>query len=164
MTSPHARPTWDDTWLEVSGTISSRSRCSRSRVGAVVVDREGNLVAEGYNGPPPGFEAEGTCDNWCPRARDGKDAGTPHMTFCEALHAEQNAILRAGFARSRGGRIYVTKLPCLPCARFIAAAGIASVMYTSAPGDDPARTDSIIDYFDNLGIEVEARPNTKEST
>lgn len=47
---------------------------------------------------------------------------------CIALHAEQNAIIRAGL-EARGATLYITHPPCDGCARLIEGAGIVKVIY-----------------------------------
>lgn len=47
---------------------------------------------------------------------------------CIALHAEQNAILRAGL-ECRGATLYITDKPCDGCARLIEGSGIARVVF-----------------------------------
>src|SRR5262245_21931891 len=83
--------------------VAGRSRCVRSQVGCVVVDRSGRVVATGYNGPPAGWRPAGIaladelpepmrCDSFCPRALD-EQAQTVTYERCVAIHAELNALL-----------------------------------------------------------------------
>lgn len=66
---PEDRPTWDQTWLDQAEIIGRRSLCVRDRVGAVIVDRRNRPLVSAYNGPPSGFDHDGTpCVQWCPRA------------------------------------------------------------------------------------------------
>lgn len=77
------RPTWEKTWLGVADVVARRSLCSRSQVGAVIVDPRNRIVATGYNGPPAGFSPTGGrgndellalgCAHWCVRAQRGVD-------------------------------------------------------------------------------------------
>jgi len=43
---------------------------------------------------------------------------------CGSIHAETNALLRAGYDRAKGGTIYITGEPCLTCWKTILGAGI----------------------------------------
>lgn len=52
---------------------------------------------------------------------------------CTAIHAEANAIIRAGRDRCQGATIYVTRKPCDPCMRLILAAGIIRVIWPGMP-------------------------------
>lgn len=50
---------------------------------------------------------------------------------CIAIHAEQNAILRAGM-ECRDSAIFITDEPCDGCARLIEGAGIVQVIFPDA--------------------------------
>lgn len=45
-------------------------------------------------------------------------------TRCVAVHAEANALLYCDREDLAGATIYVTRAPCVPCSKLIAAAGI----------------------------------------
>lgn len=132
------RPTWDEYYSEIAYAVSLRADCTRRKVGAIVVlgDR---IVSTGYNGAPtgePGCLTAGAC----PRGRMSKADVAPGSSYdtgtgaCIALHAEQNAILRAG-RDTRGATLYLTDEPCDGCTRLIKGAGFARVVY---PGKEPS--------------------------
>lgn len=109
--------------------MAQRSTCSRRQVGAVLV-KDNRIVATGYNGSPPG---QGHCvDGACPRGRlsyDEVPAGADYNAFpCIAVHAEVNAIIRAGYSAARGGVLYVTDEPCQQCSNVIAASEVKVVV------------------------------------
>ncbi|WP_207203789.1 deoxycytidylate deaminase [Actinomyces minihominis] len=58
-------PTWDEYFLQIAHAVAARAKCTRRKVGAVIVlDRR--IIATGYNGAPPG---EVDClEGACPRA------------------------------------------------------------------------------------------------
>lgn len=111
--------------------MSQRSTCSRRQVGAVLVN-DNRIIATGYNGSPPGRPH--CVDGACPRGRlsyEEVPADADYNAFpCIAVHAEVNAILRAGYSAARGGTLYVTDKPCQQCSNVIAAVGIADVVVT----------------------------------
>lgn len=122
------RPTWDETFGKVAIVMSQRATCSRRKVGAVLV-KDNRIVATGYNGAPPG---RAHCiDGGCPRGKlsyDEVPAGADYNKHpCVAVHAEANALLRAGHALTKGATLYVTDEPCQQCHNMIAAAEIAKV-------------------------------------
>lgn len=130
MTDP--RPDWDTYYLGFAQAAAARADCTRRKVGAVIVlgDR---IVSSGYNGAPagkPGCLSAGAC----PRGRMSKTEVVPGSSYdtgsgaCIALHAEQNAILRAGL-HCRGATLYITDEPCDGCARFIEGSGIIRVVF-----------------------------------
>lgn len=130
MTGP--RPDWDAYYLGIAAAVAARADCTRRRVGALIVSGD-RIVSTGYNGAPagrPGCLSAGAC----PRGRSSNLEVQPGSSYdtgpgaCIALHAEQNAILRAGLD-ARGATIYCTDAPCDGCARLIEGAGIARVVH-----------------------------------
>jgi dCMP deaminase len=147
MTDP--RPDWNLFFLNGARWVASRGDCTRRQVGAMIIDPDTHDVIEpGYNGPPagePGCLSAGAC----PRGRHFhrspafcacgglwpcKDAVEPGSSYdtgpgrCIAIHAEANALLRAG-RRSRGAWMYLTEKPCDGCMKLIKGAGIVRVIW-----------------------------------
>lgn len=122
------RPSWDDTWLSVATVMAQRAACTRSQVGAVIVV-DNRQTWPGYNGVASGKTH--CTEGGCPRGKLSYEELPPGSAYdgCEGLHAEQNALLRAG-DRCVGGTIYVTREPCSWCWKNIRAAGIARVVWT----------------------------------
>jgi dCMP deaminase len=122
------RPEWDETFSKVAHIMSERSTCSRRKVGAVLV-RDNRIVATGYNGQPSGKTH--CVDGGCPRGKFTHDEIPKDADYnqfpCTAIHAEANAIIRAGHALTEGATIYVTELPCQQCSNLIEGAGIIRV-------------------------------------
>lgn len=50
-----ARESWDEYFMQVAQTISTRATCDRKRVGAVLV-RDKVILSSGYNGSIKGLE------------------------------------------------------------------------------------------------------------
>jgi len=127
-----SRPTWDEYYLGIATAVSVRADCTRRKVGALVV-RQQDIVSTGYNGAPsgdPGCLTEGAC----PRGRKSTNEVLPGSSYdtgpgaCIALHAEQNAIIRAG-DKCRGSILYLTAAPCDGCQRLIKGSGIYRVVW-----------------------------------
>lgn len=120
------RPDWDIYYLQIAEAVSERAECTRRKVGAVIV-RDQSIVGTGYNGAPAG---EPSClDGECPRATSSCPPGTGYgATGCVAIHAEANAIIRAGRERTLGATLYCTHEPCTLCTPLVAAAGIREVV------------------------------------
>lgn len=59
------RPTWDQYFLNIASLAATRSPCLRRQVGAVI-EKDHQVLAVGYNGPPAGFahcvEKEEPCE------------------------------------------------------------------------------------------------------
>lgn len=88
-------------------------------------------MGSGYNGPAQG---EPHCDEGgCPRGSlsYGECAMDSDYSNCTAVHAEANALIRAGFDRTNGGTLYVTRQPCPQCGPLVKAAGIERVVVCS---------------------------------
>jgi dCMP deaminase len=91
------------------------------------------VEGHGYNGAPagePGCLTMGAC----PRGQMSTSDILPGSSYdtgagaCIALHAEQNAIIRAG-KNCRGATLYLTDAPCDGCSRLIKGSGIARVVW-----------------------------------
>jgi len=129
------RVPWDQTLLSMCRLLADcRADCRRSRHAAIVFDEETrDIISLGYNGLASGA---GSClDGDCPRGRMSKTeipSNTPYNDGpgrCDAVHAEVNAIIRAGISRTRGRTLYVTGEPCHGCAVVIQGAGITRVVH-----------------------------------
>lgn len=118
---------WNDYFLDLAKTCSSRSNCLRAQVGAVIVGQDKKIKATGYNGTPSGVES---CyeRGECYRIKNNIPSGTCYET-CRSIHAEQNAIIQAGQDRCTGSSMYIYghNFICILCKRFIVQAGIVDV-------------------------------------
>lgn len=104
------------------------STCAKKQYFAVVLMRNGRVAGVGYNGSPPGV---GHCmDGACPRYTLGSEPGSLYDN-CIAQHAEANALLWSDPSLRNGGTLIVNGPPCFGCAKQIASAGIARVVYAS---------------------------------
>lgn len=128
-----AVPDWDTYFIGIAAAVAARAKCTRRRVGAVLVlDRR--IIATGYNGAAPGVPD--CLEGACPRGQLGYDVvpglgdydrpGTPG--FCIAIHAEVNALLFAT-RDTKGAWAYITDPPCPGCRKALAAAGIVRVVW-----------------------------------
>jgi dCMP deaminase len=136
------RPEWDDYFIEIAKVVSSRATCMRRRYGAVIV-RDKVIISTGYNGSPRGVKNcidTGTCTR--------KEMNIPsgeRYELCEAVHAEQNAIINAPPDRMNGSTIYIAGFeedasfadgrPCKLCDRMIRNAQIKELIYLKKSGE-----------------------------
>lgn len=99
-----------------------RSTCPAAAVGAVIA-RDDVVVAIGYNGAPRGVAH--CSDDGCVVIAGGETG----RDYSRHVHAEANAIVHcARDGRSSDGcDLYVTRFPCLDCAKLIIQAGIRRV-------------------------------------
>ena len=102
-------------FINIADTISKSSKCTRAKVGAVIV-KDNRIISTGYNGKPSG---------WKDDCREGCEG-------CKyTVHAEVNAITFAAKngVSTCGSDIYVTLSPCSNCALLIIQAGIDRVYF-----------------------------------
>jgi dCMP deaminase len=146
------RPSKDETFLEIARALARRSTCQRRAVGCVLVDARGQVLATGYNGVARGLPHCAHEEGGVARVCSG--AGLPSgvgLDACEAVHAEQNALLQCPdvFAVHTA---YVTTAPCVTCAKLFLNTGCRRVVYRDAyPQLEAAR-----DLLARAGIELVA--------
>ena len=116
---------WDARAIALARTVAGWSSCTRDRVGAVVMSPDHDVISTGFNDTPRG--ATNCGDGGCPRAWRNNPSGSPQLDDEWCLHAEANALQRAGLA-ARGATLVVTRQPCPPCARAAATAGIERIV------------------------------------
>jgi dCMP deaminase len=106
---------WDKRRLHLAKFVADWSKDPNAKVGAVIADALGRVIALGYNGFAAGIE-------------DTQDRLTGEDKIKMILHAEENAVLIAG-ERARGGTIYVFGKPvCAKCAAVVIQSGIKRVV------------------------------------
>ena len=122
--------------MNLAESVAKQSVCKRAQVGAYVQWSTGR-VTHGWN-----FDTES--NGGCCEGADGK-------TLPTVVHAEAFAIGRAKLDWG-GGVLYVTRQPCIHCARLITAAGIKSVYYRDADDKDWG-----LRWLTWHGVEVDSR-------
>lgn len=116
------RPSWNEYFLAIAQTVSTRSDCERDKVGSVVV-KDRRIRATGYNGAPPGQDG---CSS-CPR-RNSDSASGSNYDNCVAVHAEANALIYCNREDLVDSTIYITRDPCYGCTKLIKAAGVSKIV------------------------------------
>jgi len=154
--SDDERITWDELWMNMSVMVGRRSRCSRDKVGAVIVSGDNRLLSTGYNGPPRSLPVEGPCREWCPRAIAGANDESLSREYddCYALHAEMNALLLTETRPHDGASIYVNSTVCWQCAVNISNSGITRVVMFVDPEKRDRNPARVVQSLTELGIEV----------
>jgi dCMP deaminase len=135
------RPDWDNYFIEIAKVVSSRSTCLRRKYGAVIV-KDNVIISTGYNGAPRGID---NCIdlNKCKREEMNIPPGERYE-LCEAVHAEQNAIINGTPERMKNAAIYIAGFednkgiangaPCKLCDRMIRNAQIEKIVYLKSDG------------------------------
>jgi dCMP deaminase len=113
------RPGWDEYFMQIAHTVSTRATCPRASVGSVLV-RAHRILTTGYNGAPRGVAhcTEVGCtlvDGHCLRA----------------THAEANAVVQAALhgVSLHQATAYSTHQPCVNCSKLLISAGITRIVY-----------------------------------
>lgn len=118
---------------------SSRSLCSRLKVGAVITTPDMRRVLSiGYNGPARGLPHD--------RCQSNKPGA------CGCLHAEDNAIAQVD-STVPDKILFVTHQPCEQCAQRIIQAGISKVFYSMTYRSDVGAT-----LLNSVGIPASPLP------
>jgi dCMP deaminase len=117
------RPDAHETWMTVALVVAQRATCARRRVGAVICDERGHIMATGYNGPAAGHPhcTETPCLGHL--GQTGRD-----LDLCEAVHAEQNALAQCPDIH-RAHRLYCTTAPCMSCMKLLLNTPIQAIYY-----------------------------------
>lgn len=107
--------------MQLAESVAKQSVCKRAQVGAAVTMGGVGDIYVGWNFRPYGD---------CCEDENGR-------TFSDVVHAEAAAIHDFMFSEyGTGATLYVTRQPCIHCARLITAAGIKSVYYRDADDKD----------------------------
>jgi len=135
------RPDWDSYFIEIAKVVSSRSTCLRRRYGAVIV-KDNVIISTGYNGSPRGMT---NCIDTgkCTRKELNIPSGERYE-LCEAVHAEQNAIINGSPESMKDATIYIAGFeedsgfangaPCKLCNRMIRNARIKEIVFLRENG------------------------------
>jgi dCMP deaminase len=133
---------WDRRFLDLAEHVSSWSKDPSTKVGAVIVNQDKQVLSLGYNGFPRGVEdLEGRY----------KDRQTKYLFVA---HAERNALDNA-FTDTRGATLYTTLCPCNECSKSIIQKGIRTVVTKKMKNTDQATRlnfDVTISMFEESGV------------
>jgi len=128
------RKDWDTYFMDIAFMASTRSRCPRRHVGAVLVQGK-KLLGTAYNGAPMGVQdcSEAGCMIVEEFEPVPEEAGAREMVkkqrCIRTIHAEQNLLLFTDRVDREGSVVYVTDQPCWTCANMLANSGIAEIVY-----------------------------------
>lgn len=153
MTNDAARKDWDTYFMDIAYMVSTRSRCPRRHVGAVLVQGK-KLLGTAYNGAPMGVSdcSEAGCmisEEIEVRLVDGVERVYKKQRCIRTIHAEQNLLLFTDRADREGSTVYVTDQPCWTCANMLANSGIVEIVYHRAY---PKDSDKVHQLMKDKGI------------
>lgn len=128
-----SRPTRDQWAMQLAQVTAQRATCCRRKVGAVLLNDRGHVLATGYNGVAAGLPHCNHHDPFhetgLPHACAGAHArsGT-NLDACQAIHAEQNALLQCRDVYSIH-TAYVTASPCVTCVKLLLNTGCQRIVF-----------------------------------
>lgn len=100
-------------FLKMANLVSERGTCARRKVGCVLINERGHVLATGYNGGPA--HTEHCIDTPCAGAHLKSGEG---LDICKAIHAEQNALLQCRNVYEIK-YVYTTLSPCIHCVKLL---------------------------------------------
>lgn len=112
-------------YLDVAEAIAKRSKCVSLQVGCVLV-KDDQIISTGINGTPETYTNCATEFEGC--SKDYIKHYHHEWSSKYEIHAEMNAILRAGQS-VKGAVAYCTHSPCFNCTKHLLAAGIKDIYY-----------------------------------
>jgi dCMP deaminase len=115
---------WDFRWLDLAKLISKWSKDPSTKVGAVIVKNNKELVSLGYNGFPK-------------KIADDERLLDRETKLKIIIHAEQNAFNNADREDIKGSTLYT--FPFMPCSRCCAQAIELGVERIVAPKNENPR-------------------------
>jgi len=121
------RPSWDEYFMEIARTVSTRATCDRGRSGCVIA-RDKQILVTGYVGSPRGLPHCDEVGHLMKKVLHEDDRITQHCM--RTVHAEQNAICQAarlGISLEKA-TLYCRMTPCRTCAMLIINCGIRRVV------------------------------------
>lgn len=133
-------------FMALAETIASFSKDPSTKVGAVIIDDDCNVLAMGFNGFPRGVKD--TEERLCNK----------EMKYKLVVHAEANAIAASARSGRRldGATIVVSSLyPCQNCAGLIAQSGIKRVIAPKINNERWVESNMVArTIFAEAGVEV----------
>lgn len=123
----HSRPSWDEYFIDIMRTVSTRGTCDRGHSSCVFV-KDKQILVTGYAGAPAGFPHCDEVGHQLKKIIHEDSSITEHCM--RTVHAEQNAICQAA---KRGvpiddSTVYVNMTPCRTCAMLLINSGIKRVV------------------------------------
>lgn len=135
-------PSWDEYFINICEAVKLKSKDPSSKIGALIVGPENNIISTGYNGFPRGID------------EIDKSRWERPVKYSYVEHAERNCIYNAArYGISlKGCTLYVVGFgpptaPCIECAKAIIQSGIVRVVGRAYKEARP-------DWIDNLNFSV----------
>ena len=137
----------DSYYMNYALELSTTANCIKGKVGAILV-KNNKIIAEGVNSVPNGITP--CTDETCIRKKLNLKSGE-NQELCFVVHAEQNALIDAlnNKVDVKDSTLYVTKQPCIICAKMLINSGIKKIIYLKAYPDKYSES-----LLNEVGIEI----------
>ena len=135
------RPTRQQWAMGLAELTALRATCYRRKVGAVLLSKRGHVLATGYNGVAAGLphcneETSFIAGAYQPEiisvyghaCSGAKAASGKNLDNCQAIHAEQNALLQCRDVYEIH-EAYVTTSPCITCCKLLLNTGCQVIYF-----------------------------------
>lgn len=109
---------WDEYFMLLAIINSKRSKDPKTKVGAIIHDKNKKIISTGYNGFPRSEDQNEELYSW--------DKGIKELFV---IHAEVNCIFNAKSNIPEDSTMYCTLFPCNKCAQSIVQVGIKNLVY-----------------------------------
>ena len=141
---------WVEYFYKIADQVKEKSKDNHTKIGAVIVGKDKEIVSTGYNSFPRGIE-----DN----KKERQERPEKYYWF---EHAERNAIYNAALigVSTKGCTMYLTcGIPCADCARGIINAGISKVFIMKEGGAQSKKWEESAnrsrEMFNEAGVKIE---------
>lgn len=117
----------DEYYMNYAINISAKANCVKGKVGAIII-KDDKIISEGVNSVPNGIKP--CTESSCLRKKLNLKSGE-NQELCFAVHAEQNALINVlnNHADINNSILYVTKQPCIICAKMLINSGVKEIIY-----------------------------------
>ncbi|KAL9957438.1 hypothetical protein ACROYT_G039072 [Oculina patagonica] len=109
-------------FITMAKLLAERTDEPTQGVGAVIINKDKDIVALGWNG----FPSKALYGEFARASRH--DDTVKDKKYPYSIHAEQNALLMRNTTNLVGGTLFVTKTPCDECTPFLEMQGIKTVV------------------------------------
>lgn len=118
------RPSRYHAYMKMAFNLADRATCARRKVACILINPRGQILSTGYNGPPSGWthctDATPCPGRYCPSG-EGLD-------LCEAIHAEQNALLQCPNVYEID-TVICTDSPCVHCVKLLLNTSCQTIVF-----------------------------------
>lgn len=118
-------------YLQIAEKVATLGRCKRRQIGCVLVDSSGDILSDGWNGPPNNMKS--CFESPCEGADVPAGMGATQKVACMGVHAEIAALLKTNAKDVFG--VYSNKAPCQNCVLTLLNTNCRRIVFRTASND-----------------------------